>query len=423
MVRLEEHKTATHKSKIERIPFPPRAYIPLIQHIGKPCDALVKVGDSVRRGEKIASVNAHVSAPIHASVSGKVIAIQSWPHPVLGRCKTLVIESDGEDHPSGTVQRNEKEVAALTVEQLRAIVLESGIVGLGGATFPTHIKLTPPKAIDTVIINGAECEPYLTGDYRLMLEKTHEILRGIALIVKCVAAKRVYIAIEDNKPEAVLSFRNAIRESQYEVRVLSYYPQGGEKQLIRKVLRREVPSGKLPFDVGVLVQNVGTCFAMYEAVYSGKPLYERVVTVTGSCLAQPRNILVRVGTPIKDVLDFCGPVKEECKKVIMGGPMMGIAQFSLDAPVIKSTSGLLFLNERESAIREEIGCIRCGACVRECPVSLMPCEINLVSLKGLWQEAKRYGALDCIECGLCNYVCPAQRMLLQSIRRAKMEVR
>jgi electron transport complex protein RnfC len=309
----------------------------------------------------------------------------------------------------------------LTPERIRNIVFEAGIVGMGGASFPSHIKLNPPQPVDTLIINGAECEPYLTGEYRLMIEKTHEISSGIQLIAKCLGAKDVYIAIEDNKPEAIERFK--VIGEKFKVKVLkSAYPQGGEKQLIQNILGREVPQGKLPFDAGVVVYNAGTVLAIYEAVYKNKPLYERVVTVTGSCISSPKNLLVRIGTPIKELIASCGPLKEEPAKIIVGGPMMGIAQYTDEVPVIKSTTGLVLLGAQESKIPEEEFCIRCGACVRECPAGLMPCLINLASEKENWAQARAYNALDCIECGLCDYVCPAGRRLTQSIKRAKLEV-
>ena len=272
-----------------------------------------------------------------------------------------------------------------------------------------------------MIINGAECEPYLTSDYRLMVEKTKEILLGIELVAKCLGVKNVYIAVEDNKPEAIERFR--VQGSGSRVQVLkSQYPQGGEKQLIKNISGKEVPQGKLPFDIGVVVHNVATCLAIYEAVYLNKPLYERIVTVTGSCLSNPKNLLVRMGTPIKELMDFCGPLKEEPAKIVIGGPMMGIAQYTALVPVIKSTTGVILFDEKEAKEQGGVFCIRCGACIRECPVNLMPCLINLASEKELWMQAKKYGVLDCIECGLCSYVCPANRSLVQSIKRAKLEV-
>jgi len=438
MVKLEEHKHQTQDKPIEKMPQPAKAYIPLSQHLGKICSPKVLVGDSVFTGQKIASSEAAVSAPIHSSISGKVVAIQEWPHPVLGRCKTIVIESDGLDRrPSSIVHRPSEAIDRLNAEQIRNIVFEAGIVGMGGASFPTHIKLKPPKPVDTLIINGAECEPYLTSDYRLMVEKTKEILLGIELVAKCLGVKNVYIAVEDNKPEAIERFRvqgspaklsiteagSRLCRERFRVQVLkSQYPQGGEKQLIKNLLGKEVPQGKLPFDIGVVVHNVATCLAIYEAVYLNKPLYERVVTVTGSRLSNPKNLLVRIGTPIKELMDFCGPLKEEPTKIVIGGPMMGIAQYTTEVPVIKSTTGVILFDEKEAKEQEEAFCIRCGACIRECPVNLMPCLINLASEKELWMQAKEYGVLDCIECGLCSYVCPANRSLVQSIKRAKLEV-
>jgi electron transport complex protein RnfC len=424
MVRLEEHKHSTEHKPIERLPAPARVYLPLSQHLGKSCIPSVKPGDNVLLGQEIASVQANVFSPLHASVSGKVASIQEWPHPVLGRAKVVVIENDGKDNrPSSFLPRPSGEIVRLSPDEIRKIVLEAGIVGMGGAGFPTHIKLNPPKSVDTLIINGAECEPYLTGDYRLMIEKNKEILLGVEIIARCLGAKNVFIAIEDNKPQAIKLFQDAVRGTWYSVRILqSSYPQGGEKQLIKSILNEEVPSGKLPFELGVVVHNVATVYAVYEAVYLKKNFYERVVTVTGSCLANPQNLLVRLGTPIKDLLAFCAPLKEEPVKMIIGGPMMGLAQFSQDVPVIKTTTGVILFTQKEARTQEEEFCIRCGACVRECPSGLMPCLINLAAQKELWEEAKKYGALDCIECGVCSYVCPASRRLVQSIKRAKLEL-
>lgn len=423
MIKLQEHKRETENQAIEKMPLPAFAYIHLSQHLGKICEPQVQIQDVVFRGQKIASVRAHVSSPAHASISGKVTSIEDWPHPVLGRSKVIVIENDGTDRArEQEIRKAPEEINSLTPDQIRNIVFEAGIVGMGGASFPTHIKLNPPKPVDTLIINGAECEPYLTADYRLMAEKTKEILSGIELVAKCLGVKNVYIAIEDNKPEAVKAF-SAICDKRYAISVLkSEYPQGGEKQLIKGILNREVPQGKLPFDVGAVVHNVATIFAIYEAVYMNKPLYERVVTVTGSCLSNPKNLLVRIGTPVKELIDYCGPLKKEPAKIIIGGPMMGIAQYTTDVAVIKSTTGVVLMDKEEAAIAEDEFCIRCGACVRACPAGLMPCLINLASEKELWTESKAYSALDCIECGLCNYVCPARRKLTQSIKRAKLEI-
>ena len=422
MVRLEERKNRTENKAIEKAQLPQRAYIPLSQHLGRACSPCVKIGDKVSVGQRIAGSEAHVFAYIHSSLSGQVSAIQDWPHPALGRGRTIVIEGDGVDKPGNLGLRPAEQVKKLGAEELRSIVFEAGIVGMGGAAFPTHIKLTPPKPVDTLIINGAECEPYLTGDYRLMVERAQEIAAGIELLVRCLGVKSAYIAIEDNKPEAIEKY-NKLAGRGFEVKVLkSAYPQGGEKQLIKNVLNKEVPQGKLPFDAGVVVHNVATVYAVYEAAYLGKPLYERVVTVSGSCVSSPKNLLARIGTPIKELIALCGPLKEEPAKIVIGGPMMGIAQYTDEVPVIKSTTGVLLLGKKESAIIDEEFCIRCGACVRECPSGLMPCLINLASEKQMWFRAKEHSAMDCIECGLCNYVCPAHRRLVQTIKRAKLEV-
>lgn len=423
MVKLEEHKKQAEDSVIEIVPLPSKAYLSLSQHIGKICSPLVKIGDTVCSGQVIAAAQVGLYAPIHASISGKVASIQDWPHPILGCSKAVIIDGDGLDRDKEQGTRNKEQINNLTSEEIRKIVFEAGIVGMGGASFPTHIKLNPPKPVNILIINAAECEPYLTGDYRLMMEKTREIILGIELVAKCLSVRQVYIAIEDNKPKAIKNFKDAIRNTQYSIRILkSYYPQGGEKQLIKNILDKEVPSGKLPFDIGVVVQNVATVYAIYEAVYKNKPLYERVVTVAGECLANPKNLLVRIGTPVKELIDFCGPLKEEPVKIIIGGPMMGIAQYTDEVPVIKSTTGIVLLGDKEVGVKEEDFCIRCGACIRECPAGLMPCLINLSCRKSLWQEAKLYGALDCIECGLCSYVCPSNIRLVQSIKQAKLEL-
>ena len=420
MVRLAENKHHSEDKPVQSLGLPFKVYIPLIQHLGKLCNPQVKVGDLVSRGQMIGNIAAHVFAPVHASISGKVVAIGDWPHPVLGRAKTIVIEGDGQDCSVEFCLRSQQEVDKLTAQDLRKIVLDAGIVGMGGASFPTHVKLNPPKPVKTLIINGAECEPYLTADARLMVEKAPQLSAGIALIARCLGVKDIYIAIEKNKPEAIKAFLGL---PDFKVKVLpSEYPQGGEKQLIQNILGQEVPRGKLPLDLGVLVQNVATVYAIYEAVYQGKPLIERIVTVTGSCLLSPKNLLVRIGTPIKDLVEFCGPLKEPPAKIIIGGPMMGIAQYTDEVPIIKSSSGLLLMNKNEAKALDEDPCIRCAACVRGCPVGLLPCQINLASEKLLWNLTREYGASDCIECGICNYVCPSNRRLLQTIKRAKLEV-
>ena len=419
MVRLAENKHYLENKPTQSLPLPAKVYLPLIQHLGKMCNPEVKIDDRVSLGQRIASIEAYVYAPIHASVSGRVMAIQDWPHPVLGRAKAVVIENDGQDRLAEIHLLNQQQIDKLTAQDLIKIVLAAGIVGMGGASFPTHIKLNPPKPVHTLIVNGAECEPYLTADDRLMVEKTSEISAGIVLVARCLGVKNIYLGIEENKPQAIRAFS---KNSQIKVKILkSEYPQGGEKQLIKNILGQEIPRGKLPFNLGIVVQNVATVFAIYEAVYKNKPLIERLVTVAGSGIENPKNLWVRLGTPIRNLIDFCGLHKEPPAKIIIGGPMMGIAQYTDQVPIIKSSSGLLLMHQNEVKILEEDPCIRCAACVRGCPVGLEPCQINLAAERSLWNLTKEYGASDCIECGICNYVCPAQRRLLQTIKRAKLE--
>lgn len=426
MVKITENKFYTENRKIERIAPPQKVFIPLIQHIGKICNTLlIKPQDNVVTGQLLAITQAQLFSPIHSSISGKVLSVDSYPHPLLGKCLAIVIENDNKSKfsPEISAKADLKIIDSITPEQIRKKIFDAGIVGLGGASFPTHIKLTPPKPITTLIINIAECEPYLTGDSQLVEDKTKEIFLGIDAISKCLNSKEVIIAIESNKHKAIEALNNNIGNRNYIIKILKPdYPQGAEKQLIKNILKKEVPQGKLPFDVGVTIQNVATVYAIYEAVFLNKPLYERVVTVTGSCIANPQNLLVPIGTPISDLIQFCSPITQTIKKIIIGGPMMGIAQYTDTVPVIKSTTGVILLNENEVKISEEQNCIRCGNCVNNCPASLMPCLINLASEKSMWAKTKEYGAQDCIECGSCNYVCPSSRKIVQSIKRAKLEV-
>ncbi len=424
MLRLREEKERTANLAIRKAKLPEKVTIPLAQHLGKMCQPIVKAGDRVRTGQLIATLEEKaVFAPIHSSISGKVSAIDDLPHPVLGRAKAVVITSDGLDDKIEFKTNSPDVISQLTPHDIRKIVFDCGIVGMGGASFPSHIKLSPPKHLDSFILNGAECEPYLTADNRLMIEKAEEIILAIGLIVKCTGVKDVYIAIEDNKPQAIKAFENTIGNRRYSLRVLkSQYPQGGEKQLIKSVLGREVPAGKLPFDVGAIVHNAATAYAIYEAVYLDKPLYERVVTVSGDCIKNPANLLARIGTSIKDLRDECGPLTKEPEKIVFGGLMMGLAQYSLHTPVIKSTNGVIFLSEKEVKPAEDAFCVRCARCVASCPLGLLPCMIALAAEKGKWDLAKSYGALECMECGSCSYVCPQRRNIVETIKYAKLKI-
>jgi electron transport complex protein RnfC len=424
-VHPPHYKEATEHREIEKARLPQRVIIPLQQHIGAPCELIVKVGDKVKVGQKIGEGKAFVSAPVHASISGEVVSIETLPHPVGGKVLSVVIQSDGLDEVDNNIKPFGS-IESLSPEELKKIIREAGIVGMGGAAFPTQVKLSPPpeKTIDTVIINGAECEPYLTADHRIMLERTEDVVFGIKVVMRAVGVSSVYIGIEDNKPDAIKKLEEAVsgEENIKVIPLRAKYPQGGEKQLIYAITGREVPSGGLPMEVGVIVQNVGTVTAIARAVKTGMPLIERVVTVTGSGVKKPKNLLARIGTPFKDLIEECGGFNGTPGKVIMGGPMMGIAQTSLEVPVIKGTSGILVLTKEEAKRYEPGPCIKCARCVDICPINLLPTRISHFSQMGMWDEAEEYNALDCIECGSCSYICPSKIPLVQRIRIAKGEI-
>ncbi|RLE14270.1 electron transport complex subunit RsxC [Candidatus Aerophobetes bacterium] len=423
-VHPPEEKELSKDKKIERIPPPPQLIIPLSQHTGAPCRPLVEKKEKVEEGQKIGDHDAFISCPVHSSLSGEVISIEKSPHPTLGEAEAIIIKPDEKDKKDWPTM--EVDLSSLSPENIRKKVREAGIAGMGGAAFPTHVKLSPPpgKNIDSVILNGCECEPYLTADYRLMMEKAEECLFGLRAIMKTVEAKKAYIGIEDNKKDTIHLMQKTV-EGEDEIEVVplkTKYPQGGEKMLIKAILGREVPSGGLPFDVGVVVNNVGTAFAIFEAIKKEKPLIERVITVTGRGVERPSNLLVPIGTPLRHILNYCG-LKENAKAVIIGGPMMGIAQFSLDTPVIKGTSGVLVLTEDEIVDDKERPCIRCSRCVDHCPVGLLPTILAKLVKAERWESLKEFNIMDCIECGCCTYVCPSKIPIVQLIKWGKNELR
>lgn len=405
---------------------PEKVIIPLQQHIGAPCDPLVEEGQSVKRGQKIAASESFVSAPIHASISGTVASIGSHYAPTGTRINSVVIESDGSDALDESVQPSGKTLEELSAQEIIEIIREAGIVGMGGAAFPAHVKLSPPegKEIDTVIINGAECEPYLTADHRIMLEEPERVVTGLKAFMKALGAPTGIIGIEDNKPDALESMREAIKsERGMSVFPLpTKYPQGAEKMLIEVITGRQVPSGGLPLDVGVVNHNVGTSASVARAIEEGMPLVERVITVTGRGVLEPSNLKVRVGTPFADIVEQCGGVIGDVGKVVAGGPMMGIAQPNLDVPVVKGTSGILILKSEDVELAEPGPCIKCARCVEACPINLMPLFLGTAGEKRAIDLAEEYNALDCIECGCCSYECPAVRPLTQWIKAAKAEI-
>lgn len=419
------NKKQTEKMPIENAIEPKYVVIPLSQHIGAPCDPLVVAGDKVKVGQKIGESKAFVSAPVHSSVSGTVKRIEL--HQTTGGSKVncIIIESDGlfEVHESVKPKGN---IEDLSKEEVLAIIKEAGLTGMGGAGFPTHVKLSPPKdkVIDTIIVNGAECEPFLTADHRIMLEKPEQVLMGSKAIMKALGVKKCYIAIEKNKPDAIEAMQKIVAGVEgIEVAPLEpKYPQGDEKRMINAVTGREVPSGGLPMDVGCVVDNVGTVATIGNVFITGMPVIQRVTTITGSAIKNPKNLYIRIGTLFSDVIEQCGGFSEEPGKILNGGPMMGIAQYTTDVPVIKGTSGILILNKKDAAVPDPSNCIRCGKCVDACPVHLQPFMLSRQSIMKQFDDAEKNYAADCIECGSCSFVCPAKRPLVETIRIAKKEI-
>lgn len=423
-VFLPHHKEGTAHLATVRVPPPQRVVLPLIQHTGAPLQPLVRKGDTVRRGQKIADTDAFVAAPVHASISGKVAGIEDWAHPTLGRFQAIVIENDGSSEECHYDPLPE-DIESLDPASLRLFVREGGFVGLGGAAFPTHVKLSPPpdKPIDALILNGAECEPYLTCDHRVMLEQAEAMLLGLRVMVRACGARRAYIGIEENKMDCIAHLTPLARNLPFPTEVVplqTKYPQGSEKHLILAILGREVPPGGLPLDVGVVVQNVQTAAALGRMAKEGVPLVERVITLSGDCLKKPGNFAVPLGMLLEDLVAFCEGFTTPPRKVIMGGPMTGITQATLAVPVIKGTSGFLFF--ARSVNKGEYVCIRCGRCVAHCPMRLLPYLLGRLAEEHLFEEAEANRVLDCVECGSCAYVCPAGIALVHLIKLAKFEV-
>lgn len=423
-VHPPENKIQTENMAVEEVKAPKMLYVALLQHIGAPLDPIVAVGDRVLKGQKIADSQAFMSSPIHSPVSGIVKRIEDHVFPLMGRIKTVIIEND-EQETWAELSKIEK-WENVDRRTLLTMIREKGIVGIGGASFPTHIKLDPPAdaKIDTLLLNGAECEPYLNSDNRLMIENPEKIVNGIKIIKKILGVNRAIVGIEENKPEAIASMRKAVEGTGIEIAPLkTKYPQGGEKQLIKAVLDRQVPSGKLPSAVGVVVQNTGTAAAIYDGIVNGIPLIEKVVTVSGKGIINPKNVKIAIGTPFSYLLDYCGVNREVVDKLVMGGPMMGMAQFSEEVPIIKGTSGLLALIKEETNPYKTRACIGCGKCVEACPMGLEPLMFARLAAFEQWEQLKEYSLMDCIECGSCAYICPANRPLTEAIKIGKSKLR
>ena len=419
---------------IEVLPTPKTVYISMAQHLGAPAKAVVAAGDKVRAGQVIGEPTGFISAYVHSSVSGTVKSVGLRKDlagiPVIH----VEIEVEGDEWMEGidtsdTIIREIPRDPKFIVDRIKA----NGVVGLGGATFPTNVKLCPPpdKKADILILNGAECEPYLTSDYRIMLEKSEQIVIGAVLMKRVLGVERVVIGIEENKPEAISAMKAAVAalaagSSDYSgigvMALKKKYPQGGEKQLIDAVTRRQVKSMGLPIDVGAVVQNVATSLAVYDAVQKNRPLVDNTITVTGECFPRQSNLLVRVGTPLSYIIDYLGGVPETAAKAVSGGPMMGKAIANLDAATLKGTSSILFLTGEQTRRQPETNCIRCGKCAEACPMGLEPFLLNKLARNGMYDELEQNAVQDCIECGCCLYTCPANIPLLDTIRMAKGEV-
>lgn len=422
-------KKISKESAIERLPIPKVVYISMAQHLGAPAEPCVAVGDKVKVGTLIAKPTGFVSAPIHSSVSGVVKQITTIKDLAGKPVNAIVIESEG-DQWEESIDKTDTIISEikLSKEEIVEKIKECGIVGLGGATFPTNVKLSPPPTAHPtcVILNGAECEPYLTSDYRVMMEMGEQVLIGGEILMKALGVNKCYVGVEENKPKAIEHLKNLAHANHPNIEIVSLkkkYPQGGEKQLIDAVINKRVPSQGLPVETGAVVQNVGTAFAVYEAVQKNKPLFEGILTVTGDCSPAQKNFIHRVGTPMSFIADYCGGIPESAAKIVSGGPMMGKAISNMEAPTLKGTSSILYLSEAQTKRKVETNCIRCGKCVSACPMGLEPYLLNkLVRAGGFEDELESHYVYDCIECGCCQFTCPASIPLLDSIRQGKAKV-
>ena len=417
---VEGKEAAEHKALV-RFPAPESVVIPLSMHLGAPATAIVNVGDYVKMGQKIGEASGFISAPVHSSVSGKVIAIQDLPHATRGTCTAIVIENDGKDTLDESIKPN-KPLEELTPAEIIEIVKNAGIVGMGGAGFPTYVKLNPGKPIEAVLVNACECEPLLTADHRVLLEYADDIIFGLLAEMKTVAAPKGIIVIEENKPDAIALLREktADIDSIEVLEVSTQYPQGGEKMLIKRAMGRSVPSGKLPADVGACVSNVSTVKAIADAIKTGMPLIERVTTVTGKYIPEPKNFIVRIGTSAADLVEACGGLANENALIKAGGPMMGFPQTTLYTPIMKGSNGIIAIDNDPST---PVECIKCGRCVDVCPMELKPLHYFRLAGAQDWQGCKDMNIMDCMECRCCEFICSSKLPLVTMIKMGKNGVR
>ena len=423
-VHPKYQKEISCSKPFESMPSPEIVHIFLSQHIGAPCTQTVSKGDKVFAGQKVGESEAFVSAPVHSSVSGVVVDVLPKPHPSGLLSPAVVIQSDGQDKLHKSVKPR-KNFDKLSQEKIIELVREAGIVGMGGAMFPTHVKLCPPEnaSIDTLVVNGAECEPYLTCDHRLLVEEPEKIFSGMKILMKALGVEKAVVGIEENKPDGIKALSEAVEDPNIKVVSLPVkYPQGAEKILVKVLTGREIPSGKLPLDSGVVVENVGTLAAVHEAVASGKPLIERSLTCTGSGVTEPKNLRVKIGTRMKDIIAYCGGYKGTPERLFVGGPMMGIAQPTDEASIIKGNNGVTVFSRGTFQDPEESPCIRCGKCLEVCPYTLVPFYLASLVEAGKFSRAKEWGILDCMECGACGFICPAKRFLVQRLKYGKAKV-
>ncbi|MBI4930525.1 MAG: electron transport complex subunit RsxC [Bacteroidetes bacterium] len=426
-IHPEEYKELSEHCRVERMPFVEEYILPLAQHLGAPSKPLVQKGNKVKRGQKIAAANGFVSVALHSPVDGTVTGISLAENPNGQMVQSIIIKAD----PFSTQQLTPsipKSYEEMNVKEFIASVQDAGIVGLGGAAFPAHVKFSIPegKTCRYIMLNGCECEPFLTSDHRTMVEYPDDVMDGIRILQHFLKAEKIFIGIEANKPDAINILHEKAKNSGLPVEVIPLkvkYPQGAEKMMINAIIAKEVPSGKLPLDIEALVTNISSIAAISQWFRKGQPLIERIVTVTGTAVKRPANILVPFGTPMRDVVELCGGITSEAARILLGGPMMGMVQKSLDIPVVKGTSGILILTSDEVKDLSQYTCIRCGRCLEACPMYLNPSLLGMLAKKGLWEEMETNHILDCFECGCCSYVCPSGIPLVQSFRVGKSIIR